>query len=117
MSIKLTTNASERGTYVILATCYNEATPPVAVTPVTFTWTLTDEYGAVVNSRQDVSATPSTSIAIVLTNADLQITGNENGNRHLAIEATYNSTYGTGLSLTGSAEFTIDSILGIPSSS
>ncbi len=117
MAITLTTNACERGTYIILATCYDESTPPVAITPLTFTWTLVDEYNKVINSRENVAATPSTSIAIVLTGADLAIDGNQNKTVHLGVEATYNSTYGTGLFLTGSAKFTIEQIMGVPASS
>ena len=43
------------------------------VTPTSFTWSLTDRDGTVINSREDVVATPGTTVTVNITGADLQI--------------------------------------------
>ena len=70
-------------------------------TPVTATWTWTDESGSVINSREDVAISSlSTNNTIVLSGDDLAFQSGETGdsvNRVLTIEGTYNSAeFGNG---------------------
>lgn len=109
----LSTAANERSTYVITASFTDEDGD--AVTPATMTWTLTDTSGNVINSRQDVSISSlSTSVDVVLSGADLQISGTTpTVSRDITFEGTYDSDLGTGLPLTGSARFTVTNFMGI----
>lgn len=86
----------ERKTLVLTAAPVDET--GAAVTPSAMTWTLTDRAGDVVNSRSAVSVTPGTSVAIVLSGADLQIGPTFHDNRReLLIEYTYSSSAGSNL--------------------
>jgi len=66
-----------------------------SVVPNQITWSLTDEDGTVINSREDVSATPGSSVNVVLSGDDLQIQTSEASEvyvkRYIVVEATYNS--------------------------
>ena len=99
-------SATERGTYVITASFYDES--EAAVTPNSVTWTLTDGYGKVVNSRSAVAATPSTSVDIVLSGDDLDLDDGEQ--RILRVDADYDSTYGSGLPLISSVSFLVEAV-------
>jgi hypothetical protein len=70
-----------------------------ALSPTTCTWTLLDQYGAVVNSRLNVAMTPATSMPVVLLSADLVCADSDYNARILTIKATYTSSYGVGLTL------------------
>lgn len=86
----------ERGTFVVTVTPKDDT--GAAVTPSAMSWTLTDMAGAAVNSRTDVSVTPGTSVAIVLSGADLQVgTSFLDNRRELLIKFTYTSSAGSGL--------------------
>ena len=113
MSVKLTTKANEESTYKITA-AFTDA-EGTAVTPNTITWTLTDEDGTVINSRSNVSATPSTSIDIVLSGDDLALQSGESYevNRIITIKAVYDSSEGSGLPLYEEAKFTITDLTNI----
>lgn len=103
----LTEKAKENGTYVVTASFTDETGS--AVTPTTLTWTLTDEHGNVINSRQDVSvATPGASNTIVLSGLDLDVKGDEDEARIMTFEGTYSSTNGTGLPLADWVKFVIE---------
>jgi hypothetical protein len=108
----LTQTADEESTYVITAVPKDESGS--AVTPTTFHWQLTDGLGNVVNSRTDVTPSPSTSIDIVLTGDDLAIGSNGSLTRVVTMWGNYNSSKGTGLSLTKECKFTIDDLKNIP---
>ena len=114
MSIELTTHAKEQSTYKITA-AFTDA-ESVAVTPNTVTWTLSDKAGTVINSRSDVSATPDTSIDIILSGDDLAFQTDETyvAERIITIKATYDSTEGSGLPLYEEASFYIDGLVNIP---
>ena len=102
---ELTVQATNEGTYIVTGTYKDEAGD--AVTPQTMTWSLTDENGKVINSRDATSITPSTSNSVVLSGDDIN---KDKGGIHrvFIFDGTYNSvTYGNGLVLRGQASFDI----------
>jgi len=103
-------NAIEDSTYVVTAAFTDEDGNDV--TPNTVTWTLTTTNGTVINSRQDVSETPGTSVDIVLSGDDLAI-GSNGQHRILTVEATYDSSYGTDLPLKARCSFKIESLVAV----
>jgi hypothetical protein len=108
MAEKLTEDAQEEGTYVIDFAWLDEN--GAAVTPSTMTWTLVDENGDVVNSRQDVAISGlSTTNSIVLSGLDLAIPDTDMSyrlKRYVRYAGTYVSTLGT-LPLTGEVWFNL----------
>ena len=111
MSATALSNAIEQSTYIIAVTFTNENGN--SLVPDTVAWTLTDAKGAVINDREDVSATPAATVNIVLSGDDLAIIAGSNNKRVVTIEATYNSAYGTGLPLNARATFTIEDLVKI----
>lgn len=110
MPTELAIHAIERSTIGIRAQFTDEVGS--AMVPLTLAWTLTDENGAVVNSRSGVSVTPASTVVIVLTNLDLSLASPLSGTtRYLLIEGTYNSDLGTGLSLRDQVAFEIDDLV------
>ena len=100
-------NAIEGSTYVVTAAFTDEDGD--AVTPNTVTWTLTTTNGTVINSREDVSITPDTSVDIVLSGDDLAV-GSNGRYRILTVEAVYDSSYGTDLPLKARCAFEIENL-------
>lgn len=82
-----------------------------AITPTSVNWTLLDFFGKVINSRQSVSITPSSSVSIVLSGDDLKYSDGKN--RYLIIEALYNSTLANNLPLKEEAVLTITNLAGV----
>lgn len=113
--IILTTEAVEQSTYVIPVTFRDE--DATAIAPDAVTWTLTDRHGVVINSRSDVAISPlAATVNIVLTGADLAMLGElDNRTRLLLVEATYNSSLGTGLNLRDEIEFSVRPLVGVQS--
>ena len=108
MPTTITTAAVEKSTYVVEAAFKDE--DGTAITPDTLTWTLTDPEGNVRNNRENVSVSnPSSTQAIVLKGKDLKMKSQSNykEDRILTINATYTSTYGSGLPLKDSCRFPI----------
>lgn len=103
----LTTEAVEQSTYVIVSSFYNES--GIAETPNSATWTLTDEYGTVINERADVAMTPGTSVSTLLSGDDLQILSSEVSkevvNRIFSVEALYDSALQNNVPLKSSVVF------------
>lgn len=99
--------ATEQSSYKVTVTFYDESGNAVA--PDTMTWTLTDEDGSVVNSREDeVITTPSSTENILLQGDDLAIDGNDPIKRVVTFEGTYTSAeFGAGLPLIDESVFTI----------
>jgi hypothetical protein len=99
MPATLTTRAVERSTYIVTAE-FKDASG-ASVVPNSIAWTLSDEQGRTMNSRSAVAvAVPAASIDIVLSDADLALTGaGDKGGRVLTIVADYDSTEGAGLPL------------------
>lgn len=110
MATELTVSAVEESTYVVVAAFTDEE--GAAVTPSSVAWTLTDATGNVINSRNSVSATPGTSINIVLSGDDLAI-GTNGTSRRVTVQATYNSGLGTGLPLKAECYFSIENLLNV----
>ena len=112
MAATVLENAVEKSTYIVTVAFTDEDGD--ALTPAAITWTLTDVSGAVINSRSDVVVTvPAASINIVLSGLDLAIISGVTNKRVLTVEATYNSSYGTGLPLNARAEFTIEPLVAV----
>lgn len=106
MPVTLDEQAVERSTYVVDVAFYDE--DEAAVTPTAVTWTLTDELGNVVNSRDAVTVAAASTVSIVLSGLDLAVGGDLVGVwRRLLIEATYDSSLGTGLPLKDEVRFKI----------
>jgi hypothetical protein len=104
---------NERSTGVVIAAFTDDA--GTAVVPSSITWTLTDTFGTVVNSRSAVSVlTPAASVDIVLSGADLALPSNLHTTRVLTIEAVYTSSAGTDLPLKEEATITIVDLLNVP---
>lgn len=85
---------SEEGTLVLAGAFSDDA--DASVTPSSVTWTLTDENGAIINSRSAVALTPATTYQIVLTGDDLAI-GSNSPHRRVLIAWRYDSDAGVGL--------------------
>jgi len=102
----LNTVATNESTYVL--TCTFTDADGTAVTPNSLTWSLTDGSGNIINSREDVSVTPSSEISVVLSDDDLSL---EDGlSRVFTIDGNYNSLeYGNSLPIRDQANFKIDS--------
>ena len=107
MPVKATAYAVERSTFVVSAAFTDETA--AAVTPSSITWRLENDYGRTINSRSAVSATPASTVVIVLTGDDLQLLdqNNEHELRRLIMDAVYDSSLGTGLKLSESYEFRV----------
>jgi hypothetical protein len=111
MPTLLTTHAAEGGTYAITGAFTDDAGS--AVSPDTLKWTLTNDSGTVINSRQDVSiSTPTSSETVVLSGDDLSI-GSNGVVRVFTFEGTYTSDLGSGLPLKGQATFVIDNLIAV----
>ena len=106
MPTTISTHAQEKSTFVITAAFTDETGG--AVTPSSVTWTLTNRAGTVINSREDVAETPGTSVDIVLSGNDLQITDALGRDRVVTIESVYYSDLGTDLTLKDWVYFTVD---------
>jgi len=102
--------AIEQSSFKVTATFYDESGNAVA--PDTMTWTLTDEGGSVVNSKEDiVITTPQSTENILLQGDDLAVDGNDPVKRIVTFEGTYTSSdFGAGLPLIDESVFTIKPI-------
>lgn len=111
--ITLTEEAVEQSTLVVDVSFLDE--DDAEITPLSAAWTLTNEYGVVVNGRQAVGVTPATSITLVLTGDDLGMLGElDTGRRLLLVEATYSGHGGT-IHLREEIEFSIRPLAGVQS--
>lgn len=105
MPTTLDTRATEKGSFIITASFTDE--DGEAITPKTLVWTLMDaEADAVVNSREQVSATPAASVDILLQGDDLAILhGQAKELRELVIEITYDGSLGNDIPQKDSVKF------------
>jgi len=78
------------------------------ITPTSLTWSLTDNWGNIINLRDSVVIDPPTdTFTVVLSGDDLD--QEVSPNRIFIVEAVYTSiTYGAGLPIKQQASFTID---------
>jgi hypothetical protein len=83
-----------------------------ALVPDSLTWTLTDERGAVMNSREDVSMSVDSSVTIVLSGDDLAI-GDNGTRRVLTLEYVYTSDLGASLPDKHEVAFTITDLIAV----
>lgn len=104
--VHLSTLANDQSTYIVTATFTDAAA--AAVTPDSVVWSLTDAAGTVINSRTAVSATPGSSVAIVLSGGDLDYS--DGAIRILTVYAVYDSTEGDNLPLREEAYFGITNL-------
>lgn len=112
MPTTLTADAIEQSTYVITASFTDE--DGAAVTPnAGLKWHLTDKNGTHINSRQDVTITPASTITILLKGADLAI-DEDKTTRYLTIEGTYDSSLGSALPIKEQVQFDIIGLKAIP---
>lgn len=112
MPTVLVNKAIEKSTFAVDASFFDETDTPV-VPNSGLTWTLTTGAGTVINSRTSVSITPATTVTIVLSGNDLALstTGNDNGERVITIQGTYNSSLGSNLPIKDEVKFFIQSLL------
>ena len=77
-------------------------------------WTLTDDYGTIINNRANVAMSPGSQYDIVLAGDDLGFPeAAATSIRKILIEATYNSNYGYGLPLRDQVTFQIDNLTAV----
>lgn len=84
----------------------NDAVPTAAH------WTLTDKDGLVINGKRDIPISPlAATVPIVLSGDDLSLEGisAQKYKRIVTVQATYDSSLGTGLPLTEQIAFQIGS--------
>jgi hypothetical protein len=87
----LDTIAKEKSSFGITVVFTNEL--GVAMTPLTLTWSLTKVDGTVINSRDDVAATPGTSVTFYMSGDDLVVDEVEDFVRRVfTIKGTWDST-------------------------
>ena len=112
--IKLELHADEKSTYRMTAAFTDSAGN--ASTPDVIIYTLTNVEGTIINSKEAVSVTPSTSVNIILSGNDLAMQTGESGpvERVFTLEAVYDSsTDGNDLPLKEEAVFIIDPLLNV----
>ena len=108
----LTVTAKEKSTYVIVVTISDE--DDAALIPNSLTWTLTNDVGTVINSRDTVSiAAPASVNNIVLSGLDLAIADSERRGRVLTVEGLYDSSFGNGLPLKGEVTFEVTDLVAV----
>ena len=111
----LALRAYEEDSYIIRADFKDESTPPLAMTPNTINWTLTDLSGTVINSRTKVSVTPASTVYIVLQGDDLALSGTSvSAIREVRVSGSYDSAHGNNLPYNRALRFEILNILGAP---
>lgn len=115
MPTNLNITANEESALVV--TCVFRDEDSNLVVPDTITWTLTTATGDIINGRDAVSvASPASSIEILLSGDDLQITETGGGvayERRITIEATYTSDLGVGIPLTAEAKFLLSNLVAV----
>lgn len=111
MPVDLDVTANEKSTMVVTVSFTDHT--GAAVTPnAGLNWTLTDEQGNVVNSRDAVTLTPHDHITIVLHGNDLiALPGSEK--LILTIEGTYDSSIGNGLEIKEQASFAVANLIAV----
>ena len=117
MATELKSRAQEGSTFVIVVNFIEKDSDGVS-TPVIpndgLTWTLMDAEGNIINSRSSVPLEPAESVDIVLSGADLALDGSYPEHRYVTIEGTYDSLFGSNLSLKNAVSFQIENLLGVP---
>jgi hypothetical protein len=109
MPVILSEDAQDQSTFVVEVSFLDEEGTPVV--PQSAMWSLHDANGNVINGRLNVNIPGlATTVDVVLSGDDLDY---ELGPfRQLSIVATYNSSLGLGLPLTGEVNFEIQDVEG-----
>lgn len=107
----VTVEVNEGSSLIVTASFKDESGK--AVTPESVTWTLVDRTGTIINSRQDVSVTPSSSVSIALTGDDLKRSGAGAGDRFLVVKGTYDHPDHGLLDIVDEYHFTIEDLKGV----
>lgn len=118
MTVKLSEPAKEGGTYGIRVSFFEKADPDDAQgTPFTpnsgLSWSLYDQFGNVINDKEDEPLTPAESVVITLSGADLALTGGPT-RRYVTVKGTYNGVLGNNLALVDEVSFPITNLVGQP---
>jgi hypothetical protein len=115
MPFTLSTHFVEKSSGSIIIRFRDRDNQPVA--PVSATWTLTDNDGDVINSREDVAiSSPATQEEILISGDDLAISAGFSGTaekRIFTVEAIYNSDLGNDLPLKEQAVFYVDALVAV----
>ncbi len=110
MATALELKATEESTYVLNIAFEDEDDVPII--PNSATWTLTDDLGNIVNSR-DAEVIPSLAASkdVVLTALDLELATTLHGNhRVFLVEYIYDSTLQNDLAAKSEATFDIENL-------
>ena len=111
--IRLQNPVKEEGTVAITLSWFDEEGN--ATTPSAATWTLTDTFGNIKNSREDVAITSiSTSNTVVLSGDDLKVNGART-ELVMTLNAVYDSANGSDLPLPEEIRFWVDNLITIGS--
>lgn len=114
MSVRYTINEESSATFQV--DCTDEE--GTAVTPTAAWWSLLDEDGAVVNSREEVAFSPLASTMYVdLETADTALSDATAPRRKVLVHYVYTSDRGVGRVHNEEIEFTIVNLLGRPEAS
>lgn len=114
MSLDILGSVNEQSTYGVRVSIVDEDGNPV--TPTTCTWTLSDETGAVVNSRDAVSVSPpAANFTVALIGDDLAMVGaGQKELRYFTVSGTYNSdTLGPGIPFHEEIGFYVKNLVGV----
>ncbi len=116
MSQKLSEKAQEGSTFPIRVDFTVKVDPDDVVgTPFTpnsgLTWSLKDKDGNEVNGRTGIPITSAESIIIVLSGADLALSGGPI-RRYVTVKGTFNGVLGDDLPLMGEVSFQIQNLVG-----
>ena len=116
MPTKLSDKAVEGSTFTIRAEFY-EKLPDGTRNPIVpnapLVWSLKEKDGTVVNSRSAEPLTPASSVDIVMSGADLALSGNHPVKRFVTITGTYNGVAGNDLPLIDEVNFQIYNLVGV----
>jgi hypothetical protein len=109
---KITEKVAEKSTHTWTVTFTDE--DDAAVTPDSITWTLTDEDGAVINSRSAVAvSSPAASNDITLSGDDLAISDENKLERRLTIEAVIDLAAGNDKPVKGELTFYLQPLVAV----
>ena len=105
MSVNATISPLQDGSYIVEMT-FTDPDTGAGITPATLAWTLTTRDGTVVNNRDAVALSPSSSVvSVMLDGPDLaEISGHDLYRRFL-IDGTYDNPLKAGATLKGELNF------------
>lgn len=104
--IEISTKPKENGAAIFTIGPFTDENGDT-ITPSAIRWTLITPNGMVINNRERVSATPGTSVTVLLEGDDLQV-GAYGIERVFLVRALYNSTLGSNIPLIEQVKFTIE---------